>query len=115
MDLKNAHLRPAPVYNFKHSYTSEIWGTVNILSSKIKKPDFNLEQLFENFMCDKIQIKFLKYISKMNKKSTNIAILSEFGRYPLCIKVISNTCKFLQRLLPTNSALLKNAYIKKVV
>ena len=91
-------------------YGSEIWGTVNILSSKIKKADFNLEQLFEHFLCDKLQIKFLKYISKMNKKSTNIVILSEFGRYPLCIKVISNTCNFLQRLLTTDSALLKNAY-----
>ena len=46
----------------------------------------------------------------MNKKSTNIAILSEFGRYPLCIKVITNTCNFLQRLLTTNSALLQDAY-----
>ena len=104
------------IHLFEHTiepivlYGSEIWGTVNILSSKIKKADFNLEQLFENFLCDKLQIKFLKYISKMNKKSTNIAILSEFGRYPLCIKVISNTCNFLQRLLTTDSALLKNAY-----
>ena len=32
-------------------------------------------------------------------------MLSEFGRYPLCIKVITNTCKFLQRLLTTNSVL----------
>ena len=89
---------------------SEIWGTVNILSSKNKKTDFSLEHLFENFLCDKLQIKFLKYISKIDKKSANLAVLSEFGRYPLCIKVITNTCKFLQRLLTTNSVLLQGAY-----
>ena len=109
------------IHLFEHTiepivlYGSEIWGTVNILSSKIKKADFNLEQLFENFLCDKLQIKFLKYISKMNRKSTNIAIFSEFGRYPLCIKVISNTRNFLQRLLTTDSALLKKTHIKKVI
>ena len=104
------------IHLFEHTiepivlYGSEIWGTVNILSSKIKKADFTIENLFENFLCDKLQIKFLKFISKMNKKSTNIAMLSEFGRYPLYIKVITNTCIFLQRLLTTNSALLQDAY-----
>ena len=45
-------------------YGSEIWGKVNIiLSSKIKKADFEQENLEENFLCDKLQIKFLKYIS----------------------------------------------------
>ena len=95
------------IHLFEHTvepvvlYGSEIWGTVNILSSKIRKADFSLEHLFENFLCDKLQIKFLKYISKINKKSANLAVLSEFGRYPLCIKVITNTCNFLQRLLTT--------------
>ena len=104
------------IHLFEHTvepvvlYGSEIWGTVNILSSKTKKADFSLERLFENFLCDKLQIKFLKYISKINKKSANLAVLSEFGRYPLCIKVITNTCKFLQRLLTTNSVLLQGAY-----
>ena len=64
-------------------YGSEIWGTVNILSSKIKKADFELKNLAEIVLCDKLQIKFLKYISGMHKKSSNIAVLSEFGRYPL--------------------------------
>ena len=80
-------------------YGSEILGTVNILSSKIKKADFTLEHLFENFLCDKLQIKLLKYISKIDKNAANLAVLSEFGRYSLCIKVSTNTCKFLQRLI----------------
>ena len=39
-------------------YGSEIWGTVNILWSKIKMADFELENLVQNFLCDKLQIKF---------------------------------------------------------
>ena len=46
----------------------------------------------------------------MNKASCNIALLSEFGRYPLSIKVLVNTCKYLQRLLTTDSGLLQCAY-----
>ena len=80
-------------------YGSEIWGTVNILSSKIKKADFELENLAENFLCDKLQIKFLKYISRMHKKSSNIAVLSGFGKYPLYINALVNNCKYLHRLL----------------
>ena len=38
-------------------------GVVNILSSKIKKADLELENLLENFLCDKVQIKVLKYMS----------------------------------------------------
>ena len=49
-------------------YGSEMWGTVNILSSKIKKADFKFENLLEKILCDKFKIKFLKYISKMGKK-----------------------------------------------
>ena len=30
----------------------------------------------------------------MGKKSCNIAVLSEFGRYPLSIKVLVNTCLY---------------------
>ena len=73
-------------------YGSEIWSTVNILSSKIKKVDFELENLAENFLCDKLQIIFLKYISRMHKKSSNI--FSEFGNYRLFINALVNTCNY---------------------
>ena len=87
-------------------YGSEIWGTVNILSSKIKNADFELENLAETFLCGTLQIKFSKYISRMHKKLSNIAVLSEFGRYPLYINALVNTCK--HRLLTSNSELLQS-------
>ena len=108
------------IHLFEHTvesvvlYGSEIWGTVNILSSKTKKADFSLEHLFENFLCDKLQIKFLKYISKINKKSANLAVLSEFGRYPLCIKVITMIANFCRDYLLLIQCYYK-VHIKKVV
>ena len=63
-----------------------------------------------NIIIQLLHIKFLKYISSMGKKSCNNAILSEFGRFPLNIKVLVNTCKYLQRLLTTDSELLQFAY-----
>ena len=98
-------------------YGSEIWGTVNILSSKIKTADFGLENLAKNFLCDKLQIKFLKYVSRMHKKSSNIADLSESGRYPLYINALVNTCtcKYLHRLLTSSSELLQSTFKKSCV
>ena len=58
----------------------------------------------------KNNIKFLKYISSMGKTSCNIALLREFGRYPLSIKVLVNTCKYLQQLLTTEFELLLRTY-----
>ena len=91
-------------------YGNEIWGTLNILSSKIKKADFKFENLLENFLCETLHIKFFKYISKMGTKSRNTAVISEFGRYPLNIKVLVNTCTYFQRLLTANSESLQYAY-----
>ena len=72
--FSNSSPRPDTLLHlFEHTvesivtYGSEIWGSVNILSSKIKKADFKLENLLETFVCDKLHIKFLKYISSMGK------------------------------------------------
>ena len=82
---------------------------MNILSSKIKKADFKFENLLENLLCDKLHIKILKYISGIGKNHA-YAVISEFGRYPLNVKVLVNTCKYFRRLLTTNSELLQYAY-----
>ena len=53
--------------------------------------DFILEYLFQNFLYDKLQINFLKCISKINKKSANLAVLSEFGRYYKHMQLFAET------------------------
>ena len=60
-------------------------------------------------MCDKLHIRFLN-IPGISKMSCNIANLGEFGSYPLSIKVLVYTCKYLKRLLTTESELLQCAY-----
>ena len=80
-----------------------------------KKHDFRLAELADFFLSDKLHIQFLKYISRMNKKSPNITVLSEFGRYPLYVNVLVSTFKFLQRLSTTQSILLQGAYIESCI
>ena len=48
--------------------------------------------------CDKLHMKFLKYICGTHKRATNYAILGELGRYPLYIDVLLNSIKYFQRL-----------------
>ena len=51
----------------------------------------------------------------MHKKSSNIAVVSEFGRYPLHINALVNTCKYLYRLLTSTSELLQSTFKESCV
>ena len=51
----------------------------------------------------------------MHKKSSNIAVLSEFGRYPLHINALVNICKYLYRLLTSSSELLQSTFEESCV
>ena len=64
----------------------------------------NLYQWFYNF-------KYLKYILGVNKKSTNLAVLSELGRYPLYFSVVLSMLKYWFRIDKMESDLLSDAYI----
>ena len=65
--------------------------------------------------CQLLNLYYYKDISRMNKKSPNITVLSEFGRYPLYVNVLVSTFKFLQRLSTTQSILLQGAYIESCI
>lgn len=60
---------------------------------------------------ENLNIKFCKYILSAGKKSTNIAIISELGRYPLYFSLIQSILSYWHRLeLCEESSLLHNAY-----
>ena len=71
-------------------YGSEIWGTINTNSSIINNVDYSIDKSFTNIPCDKLQIKFLKFILHVNthKKASNDAVLWELGRHPLYVYVL---------------------------
>ena len=47
----------------------------------------------------------------VNKKSTNVAVLSELGRYPLYVSVVLSMLKYWLRIDKMESGLLSDAYI----
>ena len=51
----------------------------------------------------------------MHNKSSNIAVLSEFGRYPLYINALVNTCKYLHGLLTSSSEWLQSTFKESCV
>ena len=59
-------------------YGSEIWGAHTLPNSN---KDFKLETTMEEFPCEKLNIKFSKFILGVHKKSSNFAVLGELGRY----------------------------------
>jgi hypothetical protein len=78
-------------------YGSEIWG-----GHLPKKSNWNLlfnySRLSRLFPCDKLHMHYCKYISGANKKSTNLAILSELGRMLLLLDRFINVIQYWKRL-----------------
>ena len=79
-------------------YGSEIWGTINTASAKVKKDSFSLFNTMYGMPCEKLHIRFLKYLSAVNRKTTNAVIMGELGRFPVMIDVLCNTIKYFQSL-----------------
>ena len=62
------------------------YGEVN----KINKEKRFLFNLSKNMKEENVHIKFYKFSLGVGKRTTNIAVLGELGRYPLLLEVILN-------------------------
>ena len=49
-------------------YGSEIWGIINTISASVKKDSFSLFNTLSDMPCEKLYVKFFKYISSVHKK-----------------------------------------------
>ena len=70
--------------------------------SNVEK-NLELYDLFKDWEYEKLNLKFCKYLLEVNKRSTNIAVLSEMGRMPLFISHITAMFTFLHRLENSDS------------
>ena len=59
------------------SYGSEIWETINTTTTKIQKDSFNLFNTLFDIPCEKLHIRFLKYVLGVHRKATNAAVFGE--------------------------------------
>lgn len=92
-------------------YGSEIWGIFKTSSAAcMKTSTFILNDIYKNNIADRSQVKYLKYILGVNKYSSNLAVLSETGRFPMYFSIIISVVKYLFRLENTSNELLKQSY-----
>ena len=70
-------------------YGSESTGVFKTSSAACRKEnEYLLQQIYINDFIDKFHFKYHKYVLGVNKKSTNVVVLSELGRYPLYVSVV---------------------------
>ena len=113
-DIKSAH---PSIKTFLHIFYhcikpialcgSENWGTINITP---KRKELSLYEIFKDWEFEKLNLKFNKYILGVSKLCTNIAVLSELGRYPLYIDILKHMFMYWHRLEQTPSDLLAKAF-----
>ena len=90
-------------------YGSEIWACS--IPKKTSVDDlFDFTKIARSFLSEKLHIHFCKYILGVHKRSSNFAVFSELGRYPLQINILLSTLSYWHRHENTNTELLSDAF-----
>jgi hypothetical protein len=89
-------------------YGCENWGV--ILNITQKRKERNLYDIFKEWESEKVNLKFCKYMLRVSKKCTNIAVLTELGRFHMYIDILKQMLMYLHRLEHSPSNLLNRAF-----
>ena len=80
-------------------YGCEIWGSFNCKSNKFRRGiNITLDHIYSNTVSEKLHTKLCKFLLGVHRKSTNFAVLSELGRFPLHFDIVKSIIKYWQRL-----------------
>ena len=93
-------------------YGYEIWGYFNTLTARFRNASIPLDTVYSKIECEKLHIKFCKRVLGVHQKSTNFAVLSELGRFPIHYQIIKQMLGCWHHLenLESSFPLLKAAY-----
>jgi hypothetical protein len=92
-------------------YGCEIWGTFNSNTARFRNGTVSPDRIYSNLTGEKLHNKFCKFILGVHKKTTNFAVLSELGRFPLYYDIIKRIFHYWNRLEYLEKfPLLQNAY-----
>jgi hypothetical protein len=58
-----------------------------------------------------VVLSFLRQILGVHKKTTNLGLLAETGKFPICLKVFSYIMKYWMRVSTTSKSMLKQAFL----
>ena len=69
-------------------YGCEVWGTCYPSAAVVREEeDFKLEKGYNNLDCEKLTVKYYKYILGVHKSTTNLAVYGDLGR-PLYLLIL---------------------------
>ena len=92
-------------------YGCEIWGSFNTTTARFRHGNIPLNKMFSNIVSEKLHMKFCKFILGVHKKTTNFAVFSELGRFPLYFDIVKNLINYWLRLESLDAfPLLQDAY-----
>jgi hypothetical protein len=94
-------------------YRCEIWGSFNPTTARFRNGTITLDKIYQNFKCELLHTKFCKFILGVHKKSTNVGVLSELGRFPIYYDIFKSLLNYWHRLetLDSTFPILQDAYI----
>ena len=85
-------------------YGREVWGTCYSSAAAVRKEgDFKLEKGYNNLDCEKLAVKYYKYILGVHKRTTNLAVYGDLGMTPLFIDIVCTVIKYFRRLQEINN------------
>jgi hypothetical protein len=106
-----------PLWSYHHShFTLWEWNLGDVwykLTSCKKTSDYILEQVYASAsgITEKSHSRFMKYILGVNRKASNIAVMSELERYPIYFSVILSMLKYFHRLNNLSEGLRYDAFV----
>ena len=100
-------IEPILLYNceISEAYLPKNWD--------LKKFKTNMWEIGEEV--NKVTVGFIRQLLGVNKKSTNLAVLSETGKYPICIKIFGRIMKYWTRISTSTNILLKESFTANIL
>ena len=90
------------------TYGSEVWGTFDP-QKLLDKGDNYFSKLCNDLKAEKAHMKFCKFSLGVGKRSSNLAVIEELGRYLLFIEIIISMFSHLTRLSNSKDILLSES------
>ena len=93
-------------------YGCEVWGIFLPPAAAVRKEtEFKLEKGYPNFDCEKLAMKYYKYILGIHKRISNLTVYGELGRTPIFIEIVCAIGKYFERIeVMHNESLLRQAF-----
>ena len=79
-------------------YDCEVWGMFNPFISKFRNTLLNISIIFDKLPAEKLYQKLCQYILGVHSKTSNAAVLSELGRFPIYFNIVKVLVKYYYRL-----------------